>query len=227
MNRRLRFVPALMATLIFCIAALDPAPSLAAGERVSVAPGIDGVPDQVNHDLAGAYGPGETVTILSVSFAPAMPETPAGGGDAQAASNAETKVYCKACLYTLAAKTVEQTLIETRDDFLFSFAKGESELLTEDYVSSISCKASGDTPVKLLGLNETFHAAIKAGTKISGPPEESGENSREFRIKYYCDKGSYKAGRVNVYLPSIREYTAGSWESPACGVLYCIDRYIH
>lgn len=227
MRKRFRFVPALMASLILCFAALAPASSLAAGARVSVAPGIESVPDKMMDDLASAYGPDETVTILSISFAPIMPETSAGEDGAQAASKAETKVYSKACLYTSAAITATQKFVETRDDFILSFAKGETDLFSEDYVNSISCMVSGDIPVKLLGLTESLNVTIEAGTKLSGPPEESINNSREYRVKYYCDKGSYKAERVNVYLPSIHEYIAGNWSSPACGVLYCIDRYIH
>lgn len=227
MNRRKRFAPALIASLVLCFAALRPAASLAAGARVSVAPGVEDVPDKVMEDLASEYGSDETVTILSISFAPIMAETSAGEDGAQAASKAETKVYSKACLYTIDSITVTQTFVQTRDDFILSIAKGETDLLSEDYVNSIASTVSGDTPVKLLGLNESLHVSIEAGTKLSGPPEESMNNSREYRVKYYCDEGSYKAGRENVYLPSIREYIAGDWSSPVCGVLYCIDRYIH
>ena len=185
--------------------------------------------------------PEDTITILSISGHPGNPgtgELPEDATEDDAAQSAndkaaaqnessgETQTYFMACRYSDVVITTDQTNIASKDDFIFSAAKGETALLADAIKMNFTASVAGHASAGVLGLTESLQVTFPEGTIFVGPPEESSLNSREYRVKFYLDKGSYKVKRENVYLPSLQEYIAGSWTAPAFCITYCIDRYI-
>lgn len=129
-------------------------------------------------------------------------------------------------------KTVTTSNQLAKDEFKFSVARGESVTLTRTYKGELTGSYSG-SPIKAGDLNvtATITGEYSKGTHYECPSDASC-NSREFRMKFYQDLGTYKqtqdtfynmGGKKTVYST---ETKTGTFKKATKFLSYSIDRNI-
>ncbi len=89
-------------------------------------------------------------------------------------------------------KTVTQTNALAKDVFQFSVAKGQTVTLTMTYSASLTGSYSGTiVDVGNLGISGTVSGGYAKSTSYSGPGEGNVCNSRQFRTKFFENRGTY------------------------------------
>lgn len=75
-----------------------------------------------------------------------------------------------------------------------------------------------------LKLNGTITKTYTKTQSFSGPPESSAYNSREYRVKFYAEKGTYKGYYITDMGrgPSV----SGSFKNPLRYAEYSIDKKV-
>lgn len=125
---------------------------------------------------------------------------------------------------TITSKTITASNYIDKDVFVVSVAKGATISLTEKWSASLAAEATHSDAKEGLKLNGTITKEYSKTQTFSGPPESSQYNSREFRVRFYADKGTYEGyyetdmGRG----PSV----SGSFKNPLRYAEYTIDRLI-
>lgn len=120
-----------------------------------------------------------------------------------------------------------------KDEFKFSVAKGETVTLSTKYTGSLTGSFSGTVyNAADLGVNFTISCTYEKGTQYSGPSEDSIYNSREFRMKFYHNAGSYTQSRLaTTYyymnpMSSETQTVTGTFTEPTKYLSYSIDKKI-
>lgn len=128
-------------------------------------------------------------------------------------------------------KTVTNANHLAKDEFKFSVAKGEEVTLSFTYSGELKGKISGSTfKKKDIGAEITIKGEYKKGTKYVGPPEKSIYNTREFRMKFYEQEGTYKqTADKNTYWSGKIESTekvskSGTYTKPTKFASYSVDK---
>lgn len=125
---------------------------------------------------------------------------------------------------TITSKTTTKSNYVDKDVFVVSVAKGSKISLTEKWSASLAAEATHSDAKVGLKLNGTITKEYSKTQTFSGPPEDSRYNSREFRVRFYADTGTYEGyyetdmGRG----PSV----SGSFKNPLKYAEYTIDRLI-
>lgn len=120
--------------------------------------------------------------------------------------------------------------VEYADRFIESAAKGEKVCLKETYSYTLSAGISASASIPDAGeitgnLNGSINHVIEKGTEFSGPSEDSQYNSREYRCKYYINKGLYQSHWVNRFTGK-EDVFCGEYYEPSRYARYSIDSYI-
>lgn len=93
-------------------------------------------------------------------------------------------------IYITSKKTTATNVVD-KDLFVISVAKGSEKSLSTEWKESVSASASHSGAKSALGLNGTLTKKYSKTEKFKGPPENSKYNSREYRVKFYVNKGTY------------------------------------
>ena len=72
-------------------------------------------------------------------------------------------------------------------------ARGQTQTLSSSWSSTLSCEISGDISSASLGITKSITKSYSKSDTFSGPPENSYYNCREFRVKFYENRGTYTA----------------------------------
>lgn len=130
-------------------------------------------------------------------------------------------------------KTVTDSNHLAKDEFKFSVAKGEEVTLSYTYSGELTGSISGISFNKAdIGAEITIKGEYKKGTKYSGPGESSSYNTREFRMKFYEELGTYKqTADRNTYFSGKLQSTekvaqTGTYKKPTKFASYSIDKKI-
>lgn len=118
-------------------------------------------------------------------------------------------------------KTYTSKNVFSRDDFMDSCAKGETKTITRTISATLEAEYSGELAGGDLGLKGSLTYSLERGKTLVGPPEDSRYNTREFRVKFYVNKGTWTQ---NVLLNDGRTVTrSGSFIEPNRYVSYSKD----
>ena len=120
-----------------------------------------------------------------------------------------------------------------KDEFKFSVARGEEVTLTTKYTGSLKGSYSGEVlDSGKLGVDVTITGEYSKGTRYSGPNNDSNYNTREFRMKFYQNVGTYtQTGEICYhYYGTIydRKDTTktGTFKEPTKYLSYSLDKNI-
>lgn len=129
------------------------------------------------------------------------------------------------------SKNVTQSDVLAKDEFKFSVARGEEVTLSTTYTGTLKGSISGSPFDKgEIGAEVTITAQYTKGTKYSGPSESSSYNTREFRMKFYEDRGTWK--QVKEAISTINqeviatETKTGSFKKPTRFLSYSVDKNV-
>ncbi len=125
-------------------------------------------------------------------------------------------------------KNVTKSDILVKDSFVTSVAKGQSKTLSASWTESLSCSISGEISSTKLGISKSISKTYTKTDRFDGPPENSPYNSREFRVKFYQDKGTYTADWIdgNCATFCTQGTESGSYTEPTYFYAYSVDRNI-
>lgn len=140
----------------------------------------------IMNDLANENTDTSSITILN--FGLAKPN--------QISSTKNSAQYSKTALagYTTigpVVKTYATRNVLESDRFMASCAKGQTKTVTTTITSSLSSTYSNIPVGTGLELNGTISSSISVGTTLTGPPEGSPYNTREYRTKFYQNTGDW------------------------------------
>lgn len=129
--------------------------------------------------------------------------------------------------------TPTNSKVEAKDVFQFSVAKGQEVVLTRDYTAELSGSYSGDIlDSSKLNVSTKIVGKYTKSTKYLGPPETSNYNSREFRTKFFEERGNYVQTAdayenwgqgVIVELGKVTK--TGTYKKPVSYANYSVDSY--
>ncbi len=108
------------------------------------------------------------------------------------------------------------------DRFMASCARGETKTVSSTITASLSPSYTG-TALGGVGLNATISYSITSGSTLNGPPEGSSYNCREFRCKFYENRGNWaQCNMIN----GIPLNLSGTFKEPAYYLSYSVDRNV-
>lgn len=113
------------------------------------------------------------------------------------------------------------------DHFVISAAKGQTVRLTSTWTKELAASVSGEGG-GALSLNATVSKTYTKQDEFVGPPESSANNTREYRVRFYADTGTYKGYKYPGAqdFPEMRTYFSGTFVNPLRFASYSIDRKI-
>lgn len=126
-------------------------------------------------------------------------------------------------------KTVTRSDSPLDDKFITSSAKGMTLSSSTKFESSVNSLVTGKLNAKALGLTARLGFSMEPDYTLTGPPEYSKANTREYRVKFYGNTGTYTAAERSG-LPGgagmmMRDIT-GTWSEPLKYYIYAVDRAI-
>jgi hypothetical protein len=108
------------------------------------------------------------------------------------------------------------------DRFMASCAKGETKEIKRAITESLSSSISGDNFIGSFEIGADITCTIEVGHILVGPPEDSRNNTREFRVSFYENRGTWSQ---KIYLKDGREFTkTGDFTEPDSYESYSIDK---
>jgi len=124
--------------------------------------------------------------------------------------------------WTPAIKTYTAYSVLESDRFMASCARGETKTVTSTLTAGLSPGYSG-TALGGVSLNGSISYSITVGTTLTGPPEGSSYNSREYRCKFYENRGTW--AQVYCILGFITN-PSGTFQEPSYYLSYSVDRTV-
>lgn len=121
-------------------------------------------------------------------------------------------------------KKITKSSYVDKDSFVISVAKGSKITLSETWSESLSASVTHAQAKKSLKLNGTITKTYTKTQSFSGPPESSAYNSREYRVKFYAEMGTYKG----YYITDMGRGSSvsGSFKNPLRYAEYSIDKKV-
>lgn len=127
-------------------------------------------------------------------------------------------------------KTITNSNHLAKDEFKFSVARGETVTIKTTYSGELKGQISGNFADKAkIGADITIKGQYEKGTTYTGPGEISSYNSREFRMKFYEELGSYEQTR-DVYKGTTTSFGkirtdrfTGTYKKPTKWISYAKD----
>lgn len=199
---------------IFWIAILF---SVIAQAEVIVLPNASGMPNNVIQDIVKENPVDSKITFYSwntVSDLKSAPQPRAGWnyGDIKISTTAHD--------------------VALGNYFIISVAKGATITLSKNWTktvnTSVSLSSSNPDNVPIptagkLGIAASMTAEYSTSRRFSGPPESSVNNSREYRVKFYGDSGTWSAIAEWSINPAARIPISGTWKKPTSYAEYSVD----
>lgn len=127
--------------------------------------------------------------------------------------------------------TTTQTDVALNNYFVISVAKGATTTLSAEWKKTVKSSVSINSnaqgiPAPLAGKLEVsaeVTARYTVTRKFQGPPEESPYNSRQYRVRFYGDKGTWTGIAESQVNPANRPKVSGTWTKPTRYAEYSID----
>ena len=88
-------------------------------------------------------------------------------------------------------KKITKSSYVIKDAFVISVAKGSKVTLSQTWSESVSASVTHAEARTALKLNGTITKTYTKTQSFTGPPESSSYNSREYRVKFYVEDGTY------------------------------------
>lgn len=173
----------------------------AAPASVSIEPNAVNVPQNLVQELAAEY-PDAHITIT---------------GYKEAAPAISPRLWW----FVLTEKKTTQYDALAKDSFVISVARGATKTLSKTWTGSLSPSCSYKNAEASLSLNATITRTYSKSETFNGPSEDSSYNSREFRVKFYEDRGTFKGEYVSDVGDS--QPKSGTWKSPTKFLEYSVD----
>ncbi|WHH57669.1 hypothetical protein [Petroclostridium sp. X23] len=108
------------------------------------------------------------------------------------------------------------------DRFMASCARGETKTISSTITEKLSASVDGTIKFGSLNLNNEISYSITRGQTLTGPPEDSSYNTREYRCKFYQNKGTWtQVGMLN----GMPLFFSGSFTEPTKYISYSLDSY--
>lgn len=123
-------------------------------------------------------------------------------------------------------KTTTQYNVMTKNEFIISVAKGQTIQLSSTTTFSLEANVSGKASVADLGLKSSISQTFTTSMTWTGPEANSTANSREYRIKFYENQGTYTAVRQFGPTGMGFEEISGTWSEPVKYLQYSIDHRV-
>lgn len=172
--------------------------------NVIVEDGARDVPLSVITDLSEAY-PDAFVTITDWSSGDELPQP-------------------RISWYEITEKKQIATHVPVADRFVLSVARGQTKTLSSKWESSLSATCTIKDAISSLNLNRTITKTYTTTDVFTGPDASSAYNSREYRVKFYEDQGTFK-GYLHTDRPD-SVAVSGKWTSPNSYAAYSVDKKI-
>lgn len=121
------------------------------------------------------------------------------------------------------------------DYFIISVARGAEKTLSSTWTRTISSSlqvatsSTDDFPVpstNTLGISASITSSYTTTLLFHGPEESSPYNSRQYRVKFYGDKGTWSATAIWDFNIMRRSQLTGTWIKPTYYAEYSIDQLI-
>ncbi|MDR2021924.1 MAG: hypothetical protein LBQ71_01430 [Hungatella sp.] len=176
----------------------------AAQASVSIEPNAVNVPQDLVQELAAEY-PDAHITITGYK-------------------EADPAITPRIWWFDLTEKKTTQSDVEAKDSFVISVARGGTKTLSKTWTGSLSPTCSYKNAQNSLSLNATITRTYSKTEKFEGPSNSSSYNSREFRVKFYEDRGTFKGQYVSDAGDS--QQKSGTWKSPTKFLEYSVDRNV-
>ena len=170
--------------------------------QVMLASTVQNIPQDIVNDLASSY-PGSVVTITAWGEATPTP--------------APRIVW----LDILSKSTTARNVVAA-DNFIISVAKGASTTLSREWSASLNAECSVAEGIGALSLNSSITSTISVEQTFNGPPEESSNNSREYRMRFYEDQGTF-VGQWASDMGASGSSFNGTWSNPTKYAQYSVD----
>jgi len=192
--------------------------------KISYAKGLSNkdVPQYIIDDLLLENPNAENITIYGVGNTDKIIEDDLSGGITPLNVTYYTNI--------VTTKTVTNAKALAKDVFQFSVAKGQTVTLSQTYKASLTGSYSGSIfDSSKLGVNLTIEGTYQKSTTYSGPPESSSYNSREFRTRFYEERGNYvqRATKVTNYGQGVvinePVSSSGTYKKPVSYANYSVD----
>lgn len=123
-------------------------------------------------------------------------------------------------------KTTTEIKVQKYDYFVISVAKGSTKKLTTTWKKSLSPSCSISALKSSLSLAGTIERTYTKEVTFAGPPEGSKYNSREYRVKFYENRGTFietqRMDDIGHKLPD----RSGTWTSPHSYAEFSIDKKV-
>ncbi len=171
---------------------------------VSVEPNAVNVPQELVQELVAEY-PDTHITITGYKEAVLAP-TP------------------NLWWFDLTEKNTTQQDVMAKDSFVISVARGATKTLSKTWTGSLSPSCSYKNAQSSLSLNGTITRTYSKSETFDGPSEGSSYNTREFRVKFYEDRGTFKGQYVSDAGDSQKK--SGTWKSPTRFLEYSVDHRV-
>lgn len=212
--RKLLLVLLLLAMSVSSVAMAE------SGPQLIIESGAQNIPDSVLADLRNSYPDAEVIHVIAWHDSTGENNTP--------------PIVPYGWNYVDKKVTTTNTDVKLSDYFVISVAKGSQLTLSTEFnktvSSSISVTVSApgvSTPsATALGVSNSVTAKISVSKVFNGPPETSSANSREYRVRFYGDKGTWSCTAVWTVNPANRPTLSGTWQKPTRWAEYSVDKYI-
>ncbi len=198
-----RFLSSTLFSTVFII--LFSITAYAAPATVTVNPGVPHIPQEKIEALAKDY-PDTHITIINYQ---------------KSVPNITPNIWW----FDLTEKKTTQTDVLAKNKFVISVARGATKTLSKTWSGSISPSCSFKAAFSTLELGATITRSYSKSETFSGPPEGSPYNTREYRVKFYEDRGTFKGYYVSD--AGNQQKKSGTWKSPSYYFEYSVDRYAH
>lgn len=178
--------------------------------KITILPQAADIPQDIVKDIAKSY-PNSTITISNwvESDAPF-----------------DNQITPRIALPGKITKTTTATKVLKYDYFVISVARGSTKKLTTTWKKSLSPSCSISALKSSLSLAGTIERSYTKEVTFAGPPEGSKYNSREYRVKFYENRGTFtetqRIDDVGHKLPD----RSGSWTSPHSYAEFSIDKKV-
>lgn len=122
-------------------------------------------------------------------------------------------------------KTYNAYDVLVEDVFVTSVAKGQTTTLQSDWSHTLGCEITGSIDSVSLGIKDSITKNFSTTVVFSGPLETSNYNSREYRVKFFENQGTYTA-LAHDDLPGwiIKVPISGTFTEPSKYASYSVDK---
>lgn len=188
---------------------------------VTIDPCVSGIPGWVIEDICHSHPDAKEIHITGWHNVLQSPNT------------VQPAAYGWTYRDIVVTKTTSDALLG--DYFIISVARGAEKTLSSTWTKTISSSlqvtssSSSDSPVpstNTLGISASVTTSYTTTLLFRGPAESSPYNSRQYRVKFYGDKGTWSATAIWEVNIARRVQLTGTWIKPTYYLEYSIDQLV-